>query len=407
MEQTQTSTWVIWLVHYALMSHEAIFSVQAFKWKDKILRVAVCLSVNLLHRKIAERTICDLDILTMAASDGGFSSAAWTQVPPQGDLIVEGEEDSNANDAASVNSLSLHASDASTTAIDVSILNMAALENGLQPSYEDAEAVNDYERLGLFALVNDNEEGVEDINLRTDDVPQVSDNEEEHEDDNLPPDDVEDEVTSSPKVTARLQEIFGMGKDHRKLVVVFTGLTMLLMIFSINQHYRYANEIARLEQENARMKQEQEELRRLQSGWKQEEEEWMLADNCYVHAKLGDCATKYFQDVNSGFETFYEWGQAAWEAAASSLTQPDDEHDADVPKTASISAQALSEASHAFSHFLVHAQDTGSKLFSEISHGIQASLRDVSASAEETFNLIVEQTRDAVEDGTAFTRPKQ
>jgi len=25
MEQTQTSTWVIWLVHYTLMSHEAKF----------------------------------------------------------------------------------------------------------------------------------------------------------------------------------------------------------------------------------------------------------------------------------------------------------------------------------------------------------------------------------------------
>ena len=179
------------------------------------------------------------------------------------------------------------------------------------------------------------------------------------------------------------------------------------MIFSIHQHYRYASEIARLEQENARMKQEQEELRRLQAGWEQEDEEWMLADNCYVHARLGNCATKYLEDVNSGFETFYEWGQAAWNAAATSMNQPNDDYEADVPKTASISPQAASEASHAFSRFLVHAHDTGSKLLGEISHGVQTSLRDVSESAEETFNLIVEQTRDAVEDGTAFTRPKQ
>jgi hypothetical protein len=62
---------------------------------------------------------------------------------------------------------------------------------------------------------------------------------------------------------------------------------------------------------------------------------------------------------------------------------------------------------HAFSRFLVHAHDTGSKLLSEISHGIQASLRNVNESAEETFNLIIEQTREAVEDGAAFVRSKQ
>jgi hypothetical protein len=56
MEQTQTSTWVIWLVHFALMSHEAIFSVQAFKWKDKILRVAVCLSVNFTEKSQKEQS---------------------------------------------------------------------------------------------------------------------------------------------------------------------------------------------------------------------------------------------------------------------------------------------------------------------------------------------------------------
>lgn len=350
----------------------------------------VCPSTCFTAKSQKEQSDLDTHLTCSTMASGGGDSAAWTQVPQQGDLIVPGEEDSNTNDAGLENWL-LRAEN-----VDVSILDVAAVEFGFV--LDDAPP-------GDCAHVNANEEEDEDINSCTDyDVAEVSDNEEEqeYEQDLRHDDDTEDEATSSPKATARLEKIVNVGKDHWKLVMFL----MILMIFSIHQHYRYASEIARLEQENARMKQEQEDLRRLQAGWEREDEEWMLANNCYVHARLGNCATKYLEDVNSGLETFYEWGQAAWKGATS-MTQPSDDYNAGVPKTASISAQAFSETCHAFSRLLIHAQDAGSKLFGEISHGVQASLRDVSASADETFNLIVEQARDAVEDGTAFTRPKQ
>ena len=152
-------------------------------------------------------------------ASGGGDSAAWTQVPQQGDLIVPGEEDSNTNDAGLENWL-LRAEN-----VDVSILDVAAVEFGLQRVLDDAPP-------GDCAYVNANEEEDEDINSCTDyDVAEVSDNEEEqeHEQDLRPMMTWKMRSLLPQKSPHDLREIVDVGKDHWKLV-------MFLMVTDDIQH---------------------------------------------------------------------------------------------------------------------------------------------------------------------------
>jgi hypothetical protein len=78
------------------------------------------------------------------------------------------------------------------------------------------------------------------------------------------------------------------------------------------------------------------------------------------------------------------------------------------------SVQVFTEASNAATHFTTVVQNGISQLYREIfhgvhatlAHGVQATLDDVGYSVEMTIQLIVEQTRDVVEDGTAYIRPE-
>lgn len=215
-------------------------------------------------------------------------------------------------------------------------------------------------------------------------------------------DHVEEEATSTHDGMARKKKILALVVA---VVCVFLSLTCAGQAWQRRSQKIAALEqdqkIAALEQENqkllrrdaAREQEKQELLRRLkQKGWQEEdEEEWTLADNCYVRVDLGDCVKKTVKDWNDMTTSVWDSFGAAWNAASSWAS---DENESDEQsKMASFSVEAFSEASHAVAHAMTAATDAVSQASNAAARGIQSAVDEV-----------LELSRDALEDSTAYTR---
>ena len=210
-----------------------------------------------------------------------------------------------------------------------------------------------------------------------------------------PDEDVEEEQQKQQKSAAFVE----VTMNRKKLVVAMASVVCVLLLSLVGVSRALRRRDAQLEALVKRNQEIEEKIRKLEQekvkfwkiDWEEDDEEWKVADNCYVKVGFGECTKRQWQEWNDMANGFWGYFEQAWTSSdKESSFQGDDRQD---PQLASFPVEAFNELSHAVTRILGTAQDAVSQASHEVSRGILA-----------TIDEIMELSRDAVDKGTAYTR---
>jgi cell division protein FtsB len=314
-------------------------------------------------------------IATMARSDGEWGivvsddeGSLQQQNRNEGTLIMEGEE---ASDRDPVSDLSLHGSN-------------------------DELSWRSFQRIASILVSNeDGDQGEkDDINVHLDD------DEVQEAKDEL--DDVENE---SFLLTVKRME-------RKKIIVLVASVVMLILCLvggkKMSDIYQRSQ---KLEQEEQRSQKLEQRVRELEEENKECREmilqekardEWVVADTCYLHIGLGECAQQTVEEWNDVAESARDAFGAAWKAATSWTHQEND--NSEEPSMASVH-EAFSEATRTVARTADATAKEVTKTANAATHSVAKIVATFWDGMEENLQLMIEATRDSVEDGTAYSRP--
>ena len=201
-------------------------------------------------------------------------------------------------------------------------------------------------------------------------------------------------------LTARMMKTL---KTKKIIALVASAWLLVVCIALIQAWQRRSQKIAFLEQRLQEFERKEQEAKEKKTcGWK-EDEGRELADNCYLHAGLGDCSKHMVADWNdkltiiyNSFENIASW---TWE------DEEAEENDSELHKMSSFGVEALSELSYSVASTLAAAGEMFHSFWHEIGDATEESLEFVAN--EFSIQRVGELTRDALDDATSYTRPKK
>lgn len=210
-----------------------------------------------------------------------------------------------------------------------------------------------------------------------------------------PEEDFEEEEARDEQYKSTVVEVV---INRKKLVVVMASVVCVLLLSLVGVSRALRRRDAQLEalaKENQELLEktrrlEQEKAKSCTSGW-EEEEEWKVADNCYVKVGFGECTKRQWEEWNEVADSFWGYFEQAWTSSDEESSVQDDANQD--PKVASFPVEAFTELSHTLTRIVGTAQDAVSQASHQVALGIMA-----------TVDEIMELSRDAVDDGTAYTR---
>jgi len=251
-------------------------------------------------------------------------------------------------------------------------------------------------------LIVDGEEETEDVSLNASgiDISQVDF--EAIASKIVVPDDYMEEEANHEDVVEEGASTHALRLNKKDLIVALVVAVLCVLVcldrVALKRSHERNAQMERELREAQRKMEEDNKLKKSCDDWQEGDEDWELAHNCYVEVKLGDCTKKKMEEWNdvakSVWDSFENFGKTAWDTATK-WGEEEEDGENEGPTMASVSVEAFSQVSHAVADFMGFVKDTASQTTHEIARGILTAVDD-----------ITELTRDAVEDGTAFSRPK-